>query len=200
MSIFYLNQGFPLDESLWNGLADSFEIEFLKEKYFVDVQKKKVLPLNFRANIPTTFYPILIDYQKNKNRLINRDIGELVSVEFKKDWAFFFRGVHSLKEELVLNTVNKTSDFSRIMKNFNGKELDMGDSAYILEPLAGFYIAYIFWEGDEDFSSSLKILFDRKLSDIFMQDIVWGVIVETNFRIMNFRKYLSLFWLREVFS
>ena len=199
MSIFYLNQGFPVDASLWEGINQSFEVEFFKEKYFVDVKNKIIKPLNFIANIPTTFYPILINYRKNYKKLINRKIDEFVAVEFKKDWSFFFKGVHSLKEELVLSSIKDIPAFDKVMNLFNGKKLDMGDSSYILEPLKGVYIAYIFWEGDEDFPSSLKILFDRKLADIFMQDMVWGIIVETNFRIKNYLNYSALFSFSKIF-
>lgn len=200
MSIFYLNQGFPLDDSLWDGLNSPFEIQFLKEKYLVNPGEKKIEPLNFHSNIPTTFYPILINYQKQREKLENIAIDELVAVEFRKDWGFFFRGVHSLKEELVLSRVKNVETFNKIMEKFNGKKLQMGDSSYLLEPLKDFFIAYIFWEGDEDFPCSLKILFDRKLANIFMQDIVWGVIVETNYRIKNFQSYLSLFEYSKIFS
>ncbi len=193
MSIFYLNQGFPLDNSLWNDFSEPFHVKFLKEEYLVDISEKKVKPLNFQAEIPTTFYPILINYQKNIHKLQNKNIDELVAVEFRKDWAFFFRGVHSLKEEIVLSTINTVEIFNNVMEAFGGKKIDMGESSYILEPLKGFFISYIFWEGDEDFPSSLKILFDKKLANIFMQDIVWGVIVETNFRLKNHKQYLSIF-------
>jgi hypothetical protein len=120
-------------------------------------------------------------------------MGELVSVDFRKDWGMFFRGVHTLKEELILDKITKVNTFKSVMEKFNGKILEYAEASYLLEPLPGFYVAYLFWEEDEEFPASLKILFDRKLADLFIQDMLWGVIVETNYRIRNYENYFTIF-------
>ena len=139
-----------------------------------------------------------MNYYKNKKTLLeNYTDLDLVSVDFRKDWGMFFRAVHSLKEEMVLNKVKKVSLFDNIMTNFNATKLDMAESSFLIEPLEGVFIAYLFWEEDEEFPASLKILFDKKLSEIFMQDMVWGIIVETNYRIANYNDYFSIFFQKE---
>ena len=193
MNFFYLNQKFPINDKLWENITSSFDISFFKENYIVEPEKKLISLTNFQYNIPTTFYPVLLNYYKKMKYLKNNTEPEFVSTEFRKDWGLFFRGVHSIREEMVLETVKTVSDFTKVLEKFNGVKAEFGDISYILEPLQGVFLCYILWEGDEDLPPSLKILFDKKLADIFMQDIVWSIIVETNYRIKIHEKYFSLF-------
>jgi len=119
---------------------------------------------------------------------------DFVSVEFRKDWGLFFRGVHSLKEELILKTIDNSTYFESVLKKFNSIKTLSGDISFTVEPMKNFYLSYIFWDGDGDFPPSLKILFDKRLASIFMQDILWSVIVKTNYRIKIHEKYFSFFY------
>ncbi len=191
--IFYLKQNFPIDDLLWEGIDKKFEIKFLKELYEVNGKDKTIKILNADIEVPNSFYPILLNYIKKKEIFENHSTYNFISPKFREDWALFFRAVHSLKEELVLSSVKTIEEFKEIVNYFNGKELDHADYSFYLEPLKGIKIAYLYWKGDEDFPPSLTILFDELLTKHFMQDFVWGVVVETNSRIKNFQYYKSLF-------
>ena len=194
MSFFYLNQNFPLSEKLWKDVKQSFEISFFKEKYLVDTNKKKIIPQNFNCKIPNIFYPLLLSYYKKRDFLFPNSAPDFVAVEFRKDWGLFFRGVHSLKEELILKTIDNSTYFESVLKKFNSIKTLSGDISFTVEPMKNFYLSYIFWDGDGDFPPSLKILFDKRLASIFMQDILWSVIVESNYRIKIHEKYFSFFY------
>ncbi len=191
--IFYLKQNFPIDDLLWEGIDKKFEIKFLKELYEVNGKDKTIKILNADIEVPNSFYPILLNYIKKKEIFENHSTYNFISPKFREDWALFFRAVHSLKEELVLSSVKTIEDLKEIVNYFNGKELEHADYSFYLEPLKGIKIAYLYWKGDEDFPPSLTILFDELLTKHFMQDFVWGVVVETNSRIKNFQYYKSLF-------
>ncbi len=191
--IFYLKQNFPIDDLLWEGIDKKFEIKFLKELYEVNGKDKTIKILNADIEVPNSFYPILLNYIKKKEIFENHSTYNFISPKFREDWALFFRAVHSLKEELVLSSIRKIEDLKEIVNYFNGKELEHADYSFYLEPLKGIKIAYLYWKGDEDFPPSLTILFDELLTKHFMQDFVWGVVVETNSRIKNFQYYKSLF-------
>ena len=191
--IFYLKQNFPIDELLWEGIDKKYEIKFLKEIYEVDGKNKTVKILNADIDVPNSFYPILLNYIKKKEIFESHKTYNFISPKFREDWALFFRAVHSLKEELVLNSIKGIEDLKEVVNYFNGKELEHADYSFYLEPLKGIKIAYLYWKGDEDFAPSLTILFDKLLTKHFIQDFVWGVIVETNSRIKNFQYYTSLF-------
>ena len=191
--IFYLKQNFPIDDKLWEGINKKYEIKFLREIYEVDGKNKTVKILNADIDIPNSFYPILLNYIKKKEIFENHKAYNFISPKFREDWALFFRAVHSLKEKLVLSSIKGIEDLKEIANYFNGKELEHADYSFYLEPLKGVKIAYLYWKGDEDFPPSLTILFDELLTKHFMQDFVWGVVVETNSRIKNFQYYKSLF-------
>jgi hypothetical protein len=192
--IYFLNQGFPLADSLWQGINTAFETNFLKERYLINPLTKKIVLKNYSSTVPETFYPILLNWFKEKDTLFSFGTPtDWVSVDFRKDWSLFFRGVHSLRENMILETVKSINVFDNIMKKFNAKRLSMAESSYILEPLKGFFLAYLYWDGDEEFEPCVKVLFDKRLAVLFMQDIVWGIIVETNYRIKNFASYFSIF-------
>ncbi len=192
-SFFYLNQDFPISEKLWENIKDEIVISFLKEKYKVIPEKREILPENFNLKIPNSFYPIILNYLKKRETLLNNRVENFISPKFKEDWSLFFRGVHSLKEELVLSSIKTIDDLKEIANYFNGKNLEYADFSFYLEPLKGVKIAYLYWKGDEEFPPSLTILFDEILTKIFMQDFVWGVVVEVNSRIKNFNFYKEIF-------
>jgi len=191
--IYFLKQNFPIDDILWEGITGKHEVKFLKELYEVDAENKTIKILNAEIEIPNSFYPLLLNYLKKKDILEKHNNYNFISPKFREDWALFFRAVHSLKEELVLSIVKEIDDLKNICKYFNGKELEHADYSFYLEPLKGIRIAYLYWKGDEDFPPSLTILFDEILTKHFMQDFVWGVVVETNSRIRNIEYYKSLF-------
>ena len=191
--IYYLKQNFPIDDVLWEGIEGRHRIKFLKEEYEVNGEDKTIKILNADIIVPNSFYPILLNYLKKKEIFENHKTYNFISPKFREDWALFFRAVHSLKEELVLSVVKDIDDLKEIANYFNGKELEHADYSFYLEPLKGIKIAYLYWRGDEDFPPSLTILFDDILPKHFMQDFVWGVVVETNARIRNIEYYKSLF-------
>ena len=192
--IYFLTQEFIVAESVWDGIEHDFEVCFFKEHYLISHKTKEITLLNANQKVPATFYPILLNYCKKANILSAVDEpSELISIDFREDWKLFFRGFHTLREEMVLDKVNNIKTFKKIMKKFNGKELPMAESSFLIEPLKGFFIAYLFWDKDDEFDASLKILFDKRLTALFMQDIVWGVIVETNYRLKNHFFYTSVF-------
>ncbi len=191
--IYFLKQNFPIDDILWEGINDIYEINFLKERYEVNGKDKTIKIKNANIKVPNSFYPILLNYIKKKEIFENHKTYNFISPKFREDWALFFRAVHSLKEELILTSINGIEDLKEIVKYFNGKELEHADYSFYLEPLKGIKIAYLYWKGDEDFPPSLTILFDELITKHFMQDFVWGVVVETNMRIRNREYYKSLF-------
>ena len=193
-SFYYLNQNFPIDDKLWNGIDDKIKtVKFLKEIYEVNPRDKKIILKNFDYRVPNSFYPIILNYLKKEKDLNKHKEINFISPKFREDWALFFRGVHSLKEEIVLQSVRDINDLKEICAFFKGKELKYADYSFYLEPLKGVRISYLYWKGDEDFPPSLTILIDDILPKLFIQDFVWGVIVETNSRIRNFKEYKKIF-------
>ncbi len=190
---FYMNQEFPLSDKLWEGIDSDFETYFLKELYYTDIKRKLIFGRNFNIVIPKIFYPILINHHKKLIDLTSSLPEEFVGVNFRKDWGHFFSGTHSLREDMVLSSVTNSIEFKSIFNKFSDLEGDCGDASYIIEPLKGVFVKYIYWNGDEDFPHSLKILFDKKLTTIFKQDMVWGILVEINSRIKNYANYFNIF-------
>ncbi len=194
-SFYYLNQNFPIDDKLWRNISEKRKVCFLKEIYEINPTTKKITLINAKnIEVPNSFYPILLNYlNKEKNLTELNSKPNFISPKFREDWTLFFRAVHSLKEELVLTAIKGIEDLKTICNFFNGKLLEYADFSFYVEPLKGIKIAYLYWKGDEDFPPSLTILFDEVLPRFFMQDFVWGVIVETNSRIKNFKEYSKIF-------
>jgi hypothetical protein len=50
--------------------------------------------------------------------------------------------------------------FEKACSAAGGSHYEMGDTAYVFQPLPRIPLLAVFWEGDEDFPSSIQILFD----------------------------------------
>jgi hypothetical protein len=64
---------------------------------------------------------------------------------------------------LVQAFEGKKEAFEYASLNLGGIPADIGDSAYIFNPLPRIPLLAIYWEGDEDFPASIQILFDASI-------------------------------------
>jgi hypothetical protein len=89
----------------------------------------------------------------------------------------FFQGPHELKTApLVARFGADAPGFRRAAEALGGEPLDMADAAYRLKPFPRVHLYYLLWEGDEEFSPRVSVLFERSIQESLAADAIWGLV------------------------
>lgn len=64
---------------------------------------------------------------------------------------------------LVQAFKGEKTTFEQASQSLDGDQFEIGDAAYIFQPLPRIPLLAVYWEGDEDLSSSIQILFDASV-------------------------------------
>jgi hypothetical protein len=103
-------------------------------------------------------------------------LGEMVSEKDLKG-GHFFTGPHDLKKEPILTRYgNDIEGFKSAAEKIGGMELARADAGYTFPALPKVPVYYLLWQGDEEFSPSLSILFDRSIERHLAPDAIWGLV------------------------
>ena len=63
-------------------------------------------------------------------------------------------------------------------KRLGGSPLPMADAAFSFEITPRIPVAVLLWQGDEEFESQAKLLFDKTIAQHLPQDIIYALAVE----------------------
>jgi hypothetical protein len=133
-------------------------------------------------------YPNLIAYEQtsgNELALFNQAMllyyfrsadsypltGQWISFSELPDGRFYnqaFQGYTGM--ELVRNFENNQEKFENAAALLKGERHDIGDASYSFQALPRISLLVVFWQGDEDFSSSFQMLFDSSASHYLPTD------------------------------
>jgi len=91
--------------------------------------------------------------------------------------AHFFRGAHELKVRPVLERYgNDLEGFRRVVERVGGDALHLADVSYSLRMFPKTPLYYLLWEGDQEFPSTLSVLFDSSIEHHLAADAIWGLV------------------------
>jgi hypothetical protein len=95
--------------------------------------------------------------------------------------AHYFTGAHALPLAPLLERYgNDLIGFKRAAEYLEGQPLAMADAAYRLLPFPRMPLYYLLWEGDEEFSPKLTVLFDRSIERILSASAIWTLVKVVN--------------------
>jgi hypothetical protein len=98
----------------------------------------------------------------------------------------FFRGPHQLPVKELENLYGKDPEaFLKAGKRLGGSEILYGDKGFALEVFPRVPLAYILWNGDEEFSPRAGVLFDSTIQSHLPLDIIWCMVSETTRRLLE---------------
>lgn len=101
---------------------------------------------------------------------------EMIGISELKD-AHFFQGPHAVDvSELLARYGNDLEAFKSVSLKLGGTPLELADAAYRFYPFPKAPVYYLLWEGDEEFSPNMSVLFDRTIERHFSADGIWGLI------------------------
>jgi len=75
---------------------------------------------------------------------------------------------------------NDLQGFRQVAAYLGGQALDMADAAFRLCPFPRVPLTYLIWEGDDEFSPKLSVLFDRSIEEVFSAAAIWTLVKVVN--------------------
>ena len=101
---------------------------------------------------------------------------ELVSAQELKT-AHFFQGPHELNVGEVLDHFGRDlKGFRRAAESLGGEAQNLADAAFRIPAFPKVPLYYLLWEGDEEFSPRISVLFDRSIESHLSADAIWGLV------------------------
>jgi hypothetical protein len=148
---------------VYNREQDSYLLPYLNRKYFVNHSTGEVKSLLNGEGVSIHLQILFLHY------LINAS-----GTPLKGDWITFkeLPGGQIYVEPYQNRTIkpflkyfgNKPGQFEKIALSLEGKPAPIGDLCMVLRPFPRVPIAYVLWDGDEEFPPSANILFDASAS------------------------------------
>ena len=158
--------------------SDRVIFRFLREDVMVDIENRCLRRLE-ETGWEKTDDPLLelvtVMYLINVNDIypIGKDI---VGVNDLKE-GHFFRGPHALKTDPLIKRYGQDlKGFKQMAEYLEGDARDMADAAYRLSPFPRIHLYYLLWEGDEEYTPRLNVLFDRSIENVLAADAIWALV------------------------
>jgi hypothetical protein len=107
-----------------------------------------------------------------------------VSEKDLKGGINFFQGSHSLQVGELEDLYGKDPEaFLKAGRRLGGTEIFYGNKAFALEVFPKIPLAYLLWEGNEEFPPKIRVLFDSTIQSHLPLDIIWCLVAETSRRL-----------------
>ena len=107
-----------------------------------------------------------------------------VSEKDLKGGTNFFQGPHSLQLRELEDLYGKDPEaFLEAGRRLGGKEISFANKSFALNAFPKIPLAYLLWEGDEEFSPKIRVLFDSTIQSHLPLDIIWCMVAETSRRL-----------------
>lgn len=146
-------------------------------KYIVDLKTSEVRCESQGMEMPHEYLPLFILYYLMKSKNIPPS-GTWVSEKDIPGGAAFFRGPHTLPTALITRRFREDVDaFKKACATLGGTPMDMADAAFFFQITPTLPVAVLYWQGDQDFESEAKLLFDKTIARHLPLDIVYALAV-----------------------
>jgi hypothetical protein len=157
---------------------DQYFINLWGHGYCVDLKNYEVRPEGSGLKTYHSYLHLFILYylMKSKNILSS---GVWVSEKDIPGGAAFFRGPHTIPVELITGRFkDNIGFFQKECGKLKGLSIELADAAFLFNITPIIPVAVLYWQGDEDFPSEAKLLFDRTIEQHLPLDIIYALAVE----------------------
>ncbi len=160
---------------IYNELKQCFDVSAWKGNYQISPAKASIEPMAGTPK-PFDFFAIfLVNYLLSEKCSIPE--GEWISEKDLVGGVTFFRGPHEVPTKIITRRFGDNLDLLRDRCiELGGQPLDMADLSYSFEIIGSVRVALLYWQGDEDFATEAKLLFDKSLATTLALDVVYALL------------------------
>ena len=178
-------------EAIYNPSRGGFILPVYNLRYLILQKTRRILKVSW--NDQTTeeelhpfFYVMVILYLIEAKKEI-QPTHILVSEKDLKGGFTFFQGHNSLQvKELEDLYGNNPQAFLQAGKRLGGSEILFGNKGFALDVFPKVPLAYLLWQGSEEFPPKVRVLFDSTIQSHVPLDVIWCIVAETSRRLAEF--------------
>ncbi|MCP3874279.1 MAG: DUF3786 domain-containing protein [Desulfobacteraceae bacterium] len=168
-----LRTGCKFDKS-----KNQYVIKIWGRSYCIDLNNYEIKPVGSHVKTYRDFLYLFILYYLMKSKNIDPS-GTWVSEKDITGGAAFFRGPHTIPTDVIIQKFG--DDIALFKKECNvlgGSAINLADVAFAFQITPSIPVAVLYWQGDEDFPSEAKLLFDKTIEHHLPLDIIYALAVE----------------------
>ncbi len=104
--------------------------------------------------------------------------GQWISEKDIPGGATFFRGPHQIPAHMISSRFDgDIAGFKKRCKQYGGLVLNLADAAFLLPITPRIPVAVLYWQGDDEFPTEVKLLFDKTIDRHLASDIIYALAV-----------------------
>lgn len=158
--------------------SKEYKVMIWGKNYCVDLKANIIIPDDPGEKTYHDFlYLFILFYlMKSQRQPVSN---EWVSEKDITGGAAFFRGPHTIPTDVITRCFgDNLSLFENRCEALDGKKIDFADAAFAFEITPTIKVAVLYWQGDEDFESEARLLFDKTIEQHLPLDIIFALAVE----------------------
>ncbi len=164
--------------SRYDKIKEQYFVDIWGHAYCVDLKKYKVRPQGQGVETYHEYLHLFILYYLIKSKNISPS-GVWVSEKDIPGGAAFFRGPHTVPANFITDRFGENIDFfKKECEKLKGIPLELADAAFLFSITPTIPVAVLYWQGDEDFPSEARLLFDSTIQQHLPLDIIYALAVE----------------------
>ena len=157
--------------------AGTYAVTVWGNRYAVDPEKAKVFcldpvhePLHPYFDLFAVHYLLgARETQPARQWISEKDIAGGVT---------FFRGPHEIPAHMIASRFDADiTGFKNRCERYGGTELNLADAAFVFSITPRIPVAVLYWQGDDEFPTEVKLLFDKTIDRHLASDIIYALAV-----------------------
>jgi len=104
--------------------------------------------------------------------------GQWISEKDIAGGATFFRGPHEIPAHSIASRFDRDIiGFKKRCQQYGGLVLNLADAAFVFSIAPRIPVAVLYWQGDDEFPTETKLLFDKTIDRHLASDIIYALAV-----------------------
>lgn len=161
----------------YDGATGTYRITVWGNQYVVDPEKAKVFCLDpDHAPLHPYFDLFAVHYLLDAREI--QPAGQWISEKDITGGATFFRGPHEIPAHMIASRFDgDITGFKNRCEQYGSKVLDLADAAFVFSITPRIPVAVLYWQGDDEFPTEVKLLFDKTIARHLASDTIYALAV-----------------------
>jgi len=155
----------------------TYAVTVWENQYAVDSEKATVTCLDpDHEPLHPYFHLFAVHYLLGAREI--QPAGQWISEKDITGGATFFRGPHEIPAHMIASRFDgDITGFKNRCEQYGGTVLDLADAAFVFSITPRIPLAVLYWQGDDEFPTEVKLLFDKTIDRHLASDTIYALAV-----------------------
>jgi len=147
------------------------------DQYVVDPEKAKITCIDTKHEPLHPYFDLFVVHYLLGCREM-QPAGQWISEKDIAGGATFFRGPHEIPAHSIASRFDRDIiGFKKRCQQYGGLVLNLADAAFVFSIAPRIPVAVLYWQGDDEFPTETKLLFDKTIDRHLASDIIYALAV-----------------------